>query len=64
MTIDEVQNDTTKSTGHIRSVLQFVNSLDIDNHNNLNFSWKYYSDDDHSSVPLIAEYDALRFLYK
>jgi hypothetical protein len=29
----------------------------------LEFGWKYYEDDDHGSVPLITEYDALRFLF-
>ena len=27
------------------------------------FKWKYYENDDHGSVPFIAEYDALRFLF-
>lgn len=63
MKINEVRNDTTKSTAHIRSILQFVNSMDIQNDNGLLFGWKYYNDDDHGSVPLITEYDALRFLF-
>ncbi len=63
MIINEVRNDTTKSTAHIRSILQFVNSMDIQNDNGLLFEWKYYNDDDHGSVPLITEYDALRFLF-
>jgi tetratricopeptide (TPR) repeat protein len=29
----------------------------------LDFGWEYYQDDDHGSVPLITEYDALRFLF-
>ncbi len=63
MNINEVGNDTTKSTAHIRSILQFVNSIDTQNDNGLLFGWKYYNDDDHGSVPLITEYDALRFLF-
>jgi len=61
--IEEVRNDTTRSTAHIRSILEFVNSLDAKNDNGLLFGWKYYNDDDHGSVPLITEYDALRFLF-
>jgi len=63
MIIKEVRNDTTKSTAHIRSILQFVNSMDTQNDNGLFFGWKYYENDNHGSVPLIAEYDALRFLF-
>lgn len=63
MNINEVENDTTKSTAHIRSILQFVNSIDTQNDNGLLFGWKYYNNDDHGSVPLITEYDALRFLF-
>ncbi len=63
MMIKEVRNDTTKSTAHIRSILQFVNSMDTQNDNGLLFGWKYYNDDDHGSVPLITEYDAFRFLF-
>ena len=63
MNINEVGNDTTKSTAHIRSILQFVNSIDTQNDNGLLFGWKYYKDDGHGSVPLITEYDALRFLF-
>lgn len=64
MTIKEVRNDTiNKYSSHIRSILKFVNSMDTQNDNGLLFKWKYYNDDDHSSVPLIAEYDALRFLF-
>jgi len=63
MKVDAVQYDTTKSTAHIRSILQFVNFVDAKEDNGLLFGWKYYDNDDHGSVPLITEYDALRFLF-
>ena len=31
--------------------------------NRLKFASKYYPDDDHGSVPLISEYDGLRFIF-
>ena len=31
--------------------------------NGLRFSWQYYGDDDHGSVPLISEYHGLRFIF-
>jgi predicted alpha/beta superfamily hydrolase len=63
MKIKDIRNDNTKSTAHIRSILKFVNSMDSQNNNGLHFGWKYYENDDHGSVPLITEYDALRFLF-
>jgi predicted alpha/beta superfamily hydrolase len=63
MTINEVRSDTAISSAHIRSILQFVNSTETKNDNGLLFKWKYYENDSHGSVPLIAEYDALRFLF-
>lgn len=30
----------------------------------LTWHWKFYPEDNHSSVPLIAEYDALRYIFK
>ncbi len=63
MTINEVRSDTAIASAHIRSILQFVNSTETKNDNGLLFKWKYYENDDHGSVPLIAEYDALRFLF-
>lgn len=58
-----VQKDTTRATLHIRSILQFSKMADTKNKNGLNFAWKYYNDENHVSIPLIAEYDALHFLF-
>ena len=44
-------------------ILTFINYAENENNSGLNFGWKYYADDDHGSVPLITEYDALRFLF-
>lgn len=66
MDIEIIQNDNipdTYFTVHIKSIIQFVNSLDTKKDNELLFEWKYYDEYDHGSVPLIAEYDALRFLF-
>jgi tetratricopeptide (TPR) repeat protein len=63
MNITGVKNDTTKNTAHIRAILQFVNSMEAENENGLHFNWNYYENDNHGSVPLIATYDALRFLF-
>lgn len=64
MDIQNVHNDTTKNTSHIRSILQFVKSLENNKTNHLDFKWKYYNDDNHGSVPLISEHDGLRYLFR
>jgi predicted alpha/beta superfamily hydrolase len=63
MDIDRVLTDTTPSSNHIRSILTFVGQIETGEGEGLEFGWKYYRDDDHGSVPLITEYDALRFLF-
>lgn len=62
MEIADVRSDTSQTTRHIRSILRFVEKVP-EKSQNLTFDWKYYADDDHGSVPLITEYDALRFLF-
>lgn len=63
ITIDTVRSDENDQTNHIRSILQFVETADASTSHQLDFAWKYYDDDTHGSVPLISEYDAIRFLF-
>lgn len=58
-----VKKDTTQGTRHIRSIFELANTLKKNKQNQLNFQYKYYDNDNHGSVPLIAEYDALRFIF-
>ncbi len=57
MDVSEFRKDTTSSN------LKFVNSIEAKIDNGLLFKWKYYENNDHGSVPLITEYDALYFLF-
>jgi hypothetical protein len=59
----KVQNDTTENTELIRSNLEFIKDIFKNKTNQLRFQHKYYENDDHSSVRLIGEYDALRFIF-
>jgi predicted alpha/beta superfamily hydrolase len=63
MGLNRVLTDTTKETLHMRSILTLQRYLEHNPHNGLRYRGKYYPDDTHMSVPLIAEYDALRFLF-
>lgn len=64
MDISKVEKDTSLlGSQHIRSILALQASLEKNKQNGLKFKGKYYPDDSHGSVPLITEYDALRFFF-
>jgi predicted alpha/beta superfamily hydrolase len=49
---------------HFRSIRQFDTLMaQPSNRSGIRYAFKYYAGDDHGSVPLIAEYDALRFIF-
>ena len=63
MDIKKVQKDTSGDSRHIRSILTLQAALEKNKKNGLKYRGKYYPDDTHGSVPLITEYDALRFFF-
>ena len=54
--------DTTLNV-HFNSIIQFNSILETFNQSGLRYAYKYYPADSHGSVPMIAEYDALRFIF-
>ncbi|MGZ5191628.1 MAG: alpha/beta hydrolase, partial [Flavisolibacter sp.] len=62
-TFEAVEKDTMPNTAHIRSIKNLVSIAEKNKSNGLRFSWQYYGDDDHGSVPLIAEYHGLRYIF-
>ena len=60
----QVQKDTTQGTELIRSNLEFIKDILKNKTNQLRFQHKYYENDDHGTVRLIGEYDALRFIFE
>ena len=54
--------DTTLNV-HFNSIIQFNSVLETFNQSGLRYAYKYYPADSHGSVPMIAEYDALRFIF-
>ena len=54
--------DTTLNV-HFNSIAQFNGVLESYNQSGLRYGYRYYGADSHGSVPLIAEYDALRFIF-
>ena len=63
MDLATIESDTSKNDRHIKSILEFNKRTDNKIDKELSFKWKYYNDDSHASVPLIAEHDALRFFF-
>ena len=62
MPLEQIKNDTTAATAHMRSMLQFVTAMDKNN-NGLDFKWNYYTQYNHSTVPAVSTYDALISLF-
>lgn len=63
MNINKVVKDTSAESIHIRSILLLKRYFENYNQNGLKYQGKYYENDSHGSVPLITEYDAIRFFF-
>ena len=57
------QADTSRNL-HFESIIQFNSIMESYNESGLHYKYKYYPDDDHGSVPMITEYDALHFIFE
>jgi predicted alpha/beta superfamily hydrolase len=58
-----INPDDTTNNAHFSGITQFNSIMRAYNGSGLRYDFKYYDGDDHGSVPLIAEYDALRFIF-
>lgn len=58
-----IKNDTTSGTIHPRSILQLRDYI-MGSREGLMANFKYYNEDSHGSVSLLATYDALHFIFK
>jgi uncharacterized protein len=55
--------DDSVPNSHFVSITQFDVVLKAKNQSALRYGFRAYPDDSHGSVPMIAEYDALRFIF-
>jgi uncharacterized protein len=55
--------DDSVTNPHFGAITQFDAQLKAYKPAGLRYAFKYYEQDDHGSVPLVAEYDALRFIF-
>ncbi|MBI3504273.1 MAG: alpha/beta hydrolase [Proteobacteria bacterium] len=55
--------DDSVMNPHFNAIVQFNSVVEAYNQSGIRYAYKYYPADDHGSVPLISEYDALRFIF-
>jgi predicted alpha/beta superfamily hydrolase len=60
--LSQLKNDKSFETKHIRSIFKLDKFLKA-NTNGLYYGSKYYEKETHNTVPLISEYDGLRFIF-
>jgi uncharacterized protein len=62
MSLTKLKSDQSDDTKHIRSIFKLDNFLQA-NKNGLLYAHKFYAAERHNTVPLISEYDGLRFIF-
>lgn len=62
MNISKLKNDRSKETQHMRSIIKFGNYLKT-NTNGLLYAQNYYEKERHNTVPMLCEYDGLRYIF-
>jgi predicted alpha/beta superfamily hydrolase len=64
MDISTVEKDSSAMSRHVRSIIALDRDLKTEKRAGLDYQSRYYSDDSHTTVPLIAEHDALRHIFR
>lgn len=60
--LSNIKSDTSLETQHIRSIFKLDTFLKART-NGLHYAQKFYETERHNTVPLISEYDGLRFIF-
>jgi tetratricopeptide (TPR) repeat protein len=63
MAFTKLQKDTTADTRHMRAIFALDKHMKANKLNGIKYSSKYYPEDSHTSVPLVSQYDGLRFIF-
>ena len=63
ITLANLEKDKSAETQHIRSIFKLDNFIKGNSNTGLKYLLKYYENESHISVPLISEYDGLRFIF-
>lgn len=64
MDISKVQQDNSPMTRHIRAILSVDTLLRSRKDNGISYASKFYQEDGHTTVPVITELDALRYIFR
>jgi hypothetical protein len=59
-----VSPDDTLPNPHFSAITRFDAVMRAYDRSGVRYAFRYYPEDDHGSVPFIAEYDALRFIFE
>lgn len=62
MTLSKLKNDNSTETQHIRSIFKLDEFL-RNNPSGLKYAQKFYENERHNTLPLLSEYDGLRFVF-
>jgi predicted alpha/beta superfamily hydrolase len=57
-------NPGESTNWHFGAIKEYVKVLESHSNSGLQWSYKYYPSDSHGSVPMISEYDGLRFIFE
>ena len=63
MTLAKLGKDKSPETQHIRSIFKLDSFIKRNSKTGLKYLLKYYENESHVSVPMISEYDGLRFIF-
>ena len=63
MVLANLEKDKSAETQHIRSIFKLDKFMKGSSSTGLKYSFKYYENESHISVPLISEYDGLRSIF-
>jgi predicted alpha/beta superfamily hydrolase len=58
-----ISPDDTTANPHFSAISRFNAVMGAYDQSGIRYGFRYYEDDDHGSVPLISEYEALRFIF-
>lgn len=58
-----IKKDTTSDSNHMRKIMSIADLIK-QNNSKIDFTWKFYPNETHGSLPLIAEYDAFHEIFK
>ena len=62
--LEDVPKSKEVMLEHARQILRLTEILKSNRQNGLYWDWKYYPDESHQELPMLAQYDAFRFIFK